>query len=232
MNFLRASRCKWVAFDAVGTLIEPTPSVAVVYASIGNRYGAQLSEDEVRQRFHQLFSARQFDLETDEQTELNFWREIVVGVLADAGQNECCFQELYAHFARPESWSVNADVVEMFEALQQRGIQIAVASNFDHRLHAVIDGYPELSPILHRHISAEIGWRKPSPAFFELLWKNCGCLPEEIMMVGDDLNNDVIAARNAGVASVHYVPTIASSRIIEDVEVPRISALRDLLSLV
>jgi len=48
-------RVRWLAFDAVGTLIAPQPSVAEAYWSIGRQFGSQLALEEVGRRFSKVF---------------------------------------------------------------------------------------------------------------------------------------------------------------------------------
>ena len=36
-------RIRWIAFDAVDTLIRPNPSVAAIYQEIGTRHGSRLA---------------------------------------------------------------------------------------------------------------------------------------------------------------------------------------------
>ena len=48
-------RFRWIALDAVGTLIYAEPSVAAAYVQIGQRFGSRLSAEDVRQRFAEAF---------------------------------------------------------------------------------------------------------------------------------------------------------------------------------
>ncbi|MBT5018558.1 MAG: HAD-IA family hydrolase [Planctomicrobium sp.] len=195
-----------VAFDAVGTLIHATPSVPKAYHSIGHRYGCRLELGEIQRRFQDVFSKRQLSETTSEEEEFQYWRRIVGEVIGEVEQADACFEELYNHFAKPESWSVSPHADETIQQLQLAGVQVAVASNFDVRLHSVFDGHPGLKDISIRIISSEIGWRKPNLKFYESLISRANCLPSQILMIGDDLQNDVLAAQDAGLAALHYVP--------------------------
>jgi putative hydrolase of the HAD superfamily len=196
-------RCRCVAFDAVGTLIRPEPGVAEVYHTVGSRYGSRLGVDEIRKRFHQVLSARQAELTSSEQGEREFWVRVVADVIGPVEDPGACFEELYEHFGRPECWTCMPGAAETLDQLRERGLVIAVASNFDARLHAVLDGLASLREIRHRVISSEIGWRKPSPRFFQTLCETVGCAPQEILMVGDDLENDILAAQRCGMHALH-----------------------------
>lgn len=196
-----AVRC--VAFDAVGTLIAARPGVAEVYHRIGQRYGGLLSVSEIAARFHRELFARTPHDETSEAAEREFWRQTVSRVLGTVRDADACFADLYAHFARADSWSLLPDVEETLQGLAAHGVPVLIASNFDGRLHTVMEGIPVLQPIARRVISSEVGWRKPSGKFYDALIAAAGAAPEEILMVGDDLERDILPARQRGLRTLH-----------------------------
>lgn len=202
-------RC--VAFDAVGTLIEPVPSVAQAYHRAAGRHGSRLSVDEISARFRRAFRESERgdrtgppeqEFSTSEPAERQRWRNIVQAVIDDVADLDACFDELYAHFAAPASWRCFPDVSEALETLRAAGIEVVVASNFDERLRAVCDGLPPLRDISCRVISSEVGFRKPSRRFFEALVRAAGRDRRELLMVGDDRDNDLAGARDAGLAAL------------------------------
>jgi len=205
-GLLRPLPPRWVAFDAVGTVIHPEPGVAQAYHAVAQRHGSKLTSAEISQRFRQVYAEYE-ELppergETSESHELAKWREIVARVIVDLSDPEACFQELFDWFARPEAWRVFPDVVPAFDRLQAGGIQIALASNFDHRLHGVCAGLPGVASIAVRVVSSEVGWRKPSPGFYEALVAQTGVAPAEIVMIGDSWLNDIEGARQAGLRAL------------------------------
>lgn len=197
-----------IVLDAVGTLIEPWPAVAEVYAQAALRQGVTLDRDVVRTRFRQAFGSDETvetldALATDEPTEIERWRRIVGSVLPETPDLDRAFEELWTHFERPDSWRCFADVGPTLTALAARGLPIVIASNFDGRLRRVVAGLPELSgrrPTLV--ISSEVGYRKPHPEFYRAVESALGRRPERLLMVGDDLENDVSGARRAGFRGV------------------------------
>ncbi len=87
-------RIRWIAFDAVDTLIQPKPSVAAIYHQVGVRHGSRRRLDEVAARFRKAFSQADEEgvlscgcLEADvawhtcESRERLRWRTIVESVL-------------------------------------------------------------------------------------------------------------------------------------------------------
>jgi putative hydrolase of the HAD superfamily len=204
---VRRYRC--IAFDAVGTLIEPVPPASHVYYQAAQRFGSRLAPDDIARRFKQAFhQSEQGDGTaagghvTSEDRERKRWREIVSRVIDDIPSPAACFLELFEHFARPGSWSVFPDVAATLARLEASGYRLAIASNFDRRLHAVCDGLAPLDRLGLRIISSEVGHRKPSAGFFKALADQAACSPEEILMIGDDQTNDVDGARKAGLHAV------------------------------
>jgi putative hydrolase of the HAD superfamily len=200
----------WI-FDAVGTLIRPEPSAAAVYAAVGRRHGSRLSEDVIARRFRDAFRHeealdRAANWRTSEEREVARWRQIVAGVLDDLADPETVFRELWDHFARPTAWRCEAGAAEVLAAGERLGLILGVASNFDRRLRSVLAGMPELSGVRHVVVSSEVGWRKPSRAFFDALLGVVGCRPEECLLLGDDVGNDCEGGRAAGLVTVLYDP--------------------------
>jgi putative hydrolase of the HAD superfamily len=201
---------RWIAFDAVGTLIEPEPDVATVYAVAGWRHGSRLSTDDVRSRFRRSFAEsteaclprNDGDVVTSEELEVERWRWIVARVLDDVADPQACFQELYEHFARAESWRVFDDAGPALEALQRAGLRLALASNFDRRLHDVCRGLPVLSVIERIVVSTDVGACKPSRRFFTSLLDTCACRADELLMVGDDREADILGPQRSGISAV------------------------------
>jgi putative hydrolase of the HAD superfamily len=192
-----------VFFDAVGTLIEPAPPAAEVYLSVGRKHGSRLGLDAIGSRFLAAFRAeddrdRTAAWRTDEQREELRWRSIVANVLDDVTDGEACFRELWGHFAQPQAWRCLDGAAEMLGELNQRGLQLGMASNFDSRLRAVVSGIDALKPVWSFVISSEIGWRKPAQGFFEHVVRTARLPPAEILFVGDDPVNDDEGARAAG----------------------------------
>jgi putative hydrolase of the HAD superfamily len=216
-------RIRCLAFDAVGTLIFADPPVHIAYYRVGRRFGSQFRPEEIRGRFREALQRRamgwnpaddvmgnQVTSQTlaaagavdGEAAERQFWRDVVADVLSDVSDPAACFEELFAYFARPQSWTCFADVDETFAEAGRRGVRLAIASNFDARLHAICDGKPELAAVKTRLVSSEIGCRKPDAAFYRALLDACQCGADELLLVGDDPVNDVEGARRLGIRAL------------------------------
>lgn len=193
-----------VLFDAVGTIIRPEPAVAAAYLSAGRRFSTQLTEDDVRARFRAAIvvqDAIDRDLHqgrTSEAREHERWRSIVTQVFDDVADASLLFEELWQHFAHPEHWRLVDEMAQAWQSLADEGLMLGIASNFDSRLEPISRAlFPELDP-RRLFISSRIGWRKPLPAFFASIQEELQLQPEQILLVGDDPENDILGAQSAG----------------------------------
>jgi len=194
-----------VVFDAVGTLIEPSPSVTRAYSDVGRRYGVELTEAVIHQRFAKAWgrqeavdAASQPAFATSRLREYDRWRLIVYEVFDETPKADAIFQDLWDHFGQPSSWQPVAAGVNLLQRARTAGCEVAVASNFDERLVPLARVLEPLAGIEHVFASSEVGWRKPSEAFFRTVESRLGRTPGEILLVGDDPRLDLAAARAVG----------------------------------
>ncbi len=191
----------WIVFDAVGTLILPAEPVARVYQQVGRLFDVDLTTDEIERRFSEARAAHfpaRTNCVTSEAMERERWRRVVIDVFWEASNSKTLFDELWRHFARPESWSVPDDVAPALSLSRAAGIDVAIASNFDHRLVPICRSLEELYEIKEIHYSAHIGFCKPDSRFYQCIACELGASPERLLMIGDSRENDVAAARRAG----------------------------------
>ena len=204
---LDLSGVRTILLDAVGTLIYPEPAAPVVYHQIGRQFGSELSAEEVARRFQSVFKVHdeadhQGGLErcsTDERRERARWRSIVADVFTGevTGGNDL-FEALWTHFSNPGHWRVYDDVRATWNALDQRGYTLGIASNFDSRLARICRALEPLDECQHIYCSADIGYLKPSRRFFAEVRRRMGAASDELLLVGDALENDYQGAKSAG----------------------------------
>ncbi|HIE98903.1 MAG TPA: HAD family hydrolase [Planctomycetes bacterium] len=225
-----------VVFDAVGTLIYPEPSVADAYrCAIQRHCGVDVEPDRVSAVIRDSLIARSTgeDLSTNEQAEHEFWAHLIRELCPDSDGFQACFDDLFAHFARPESWKCFSDVAELVSDLKRAGLKVAIASNFDLRLHSVCDGLPHIADIDCRIISSVVGWRKPAAEFFQAATQELGVSAGQTLMVGDDLINDVQGGITAGMkaAWIRRSPSVTENTALPD-GVLQLSTLQQLPELI
>lgn len=194
-----------VVFDVVGTLVEPSPSVAEAYARAGLRHGHSLETAEIQRRFRAAWR-RQETIDaaavpayaTSGSRETARWREIVADVFECGSGTDAIFADLWEHFGRPDAWRPLSTGANLMKAALDAGLTVALASNFDERLFAIAGVIEPLSWAQHVFASSEIGWRKPAAEFFRTVERRLGHAPPELLLVGDDPELDIAAATRAG----------------------------------
>ncbi len=200
-----------VFFDAAGTLIKTTKSIGESYAVIAEKYGVQVAPADLLPRFHASFEgsrplafpgAKAADISTLEQA---WWKGVVKQVFSPFGPFEnfdAYFEELFAHFARAESWVVYPDARETLAALSERGIKLAVVSNFDSRLITILRGLGLAAWFDGIFVSSSAGYAKPDRRIFDFVLNARQLAPENVLHIGDSITNDVHGAANAGIKGI------------------------------
>ena len=202
-SHLGQNRARAIVFDAVGTLLFADPPVADVYHLAGWQHGSQLDRDEVGLRMRAALAASEAGEglvrePTSESKERVRWRRIVTSVFDDVPDIAPFFRTLWQHFAEPAHWRLFGDASFTLSALAERGRRLAIASNFDRRLRAIVQADPILRRCERCFISSEIGYPKPDSRFFAAAAAQLNLPPDEILLVGDDWTNDILGARAAG----------------------------------
>jgi putative hydrolase of the HAD superfamily len=193
---------RYILFDAVGTLIYPEPSVTSAYEAVAKGHGLSVSSTAIQSRFAAAYDRvfrREPDLATNEVRERQRWRAVVAEVFCESPEMiDSLLEQLWQHFARGEHWPMFDDVAETWRELAARGYVLGMASNFDARLRSILAGHACLASCPYVFVSTELGHAKPSGRFFSAVQQRLKARPDEILMVGDDEINDVMAPREAG----------------------------------
>ncbi len=91
------------------------------------------------------------------------------------------------------------DARPCLEALRAQGLRVGIAANQPARSEAVLRALA--LPVDTVATSAGWGVEKPADAFFVRLVAEAGCRPEELLYVGDRLDNDAKPAQRHGIAT-------------------------------
>lgn len=86
---------------------------------------------------------------------------------------------------------------EVLEELSKK-YPIVLVSNFYGNIETVLADFGILECFKKVIESAKVGVRKPDPAIFELGVKALGLKPEEVLVVGDSIKNDIDPAKKIG----------------------------------
>ncbi len=205
------ARTKAVFFDAAGTLIKPARRVGESYAAIAAKYGKTVTPAQLFERFRICFDGAPplaFPGAAPAQLanlERQWWKRLVAQVFEPWGEFagfDDYFDELFAYFAQPDAWLLYPEVVETLAALKQRGLQLAVISNFDSRLARILDGLNVGASFAHILVSSAVGYAKPQPQIFNLALARLELTAAQTLHIGDSESNDLQGAKNAGVRAL------------------------------
>lgn len=112
-------------------------------------------------------------------------------------QERPVFRALWDHFGQPENWQLFGDVLPTLSFLREQGFRLGLASNFDRRLRPIVENLLGEYQ-LELFISSEVGWVKPAAAFYAEVTGQLDVSPNQILLIGDDWENDVSAPRKFG----------------------------------
>jgi putative hydrolase of the HAD superfamily len=208
---VQLQRCKIIFFDAAGTLMRPVSPIGQSYGLLAARYGMNVPPAEISARFRARFAAApplafpgaaSGEIKT---LEYAWWKNLVLKVFEPYGafpRFEEYFAELFAYFAKAESWALFPEALDTLSALKKKGLTLAVISNFDSRLFAILQGLGVSSSFESIVISSRAGHAKPDPRIFQHALALHRADASEALHIGDSPDKDAAAAKNAGLTGV------------------------------
>jgi putative hydrolase of the HAD superfamily len=227
---------KAVYFDAAGTLIKPARRVGESYAAIAAKHGKTVTPAELFERFRICFDAapRLAFLNAPAgdigQLERDWWKTVVAQVFQPWGRFDSFdeyFNELFDYFAQPSAWALFPEVMDTLAALSARGLTLAVISNFDSRLLAILDGLGAGACFSDVLVSSRIGYAKPDPQIFAAALARHRLAAEEALHVGDSETADLQGAQNAGLRAL----LIDRNQAVARADPKRIASLQQIVAL-
>jgi HAD superfamily hydrolase (TIGR01549 family) len=192
-----------VLFDVDFTLCRPGPELSADrYARIAARHGITLDtgrHDEAREAAA-LNLKRHPELLHDETIWHRFTEEIFIGMGGPEAIASECATEIEQGWEVSENFELFEDVLAVLDELRAANLRIGLVSN----------GIRDLGEFVAHHrldVDAAVGSRahgrvKPHPTIFQAALELLGTTPEESVMVGDSLEEDVEGARALGMRAI------------------------------
>ena len=205
---------KVIFLDAAGTLFDVRGSVGEVYGKFARSWGITVSNEDLNTAFFQSFASASpmafpgIEAAKIPQLEFEWWQAVaakafqIAGVFNQFSDFPKFFAELYAHFAIAEPWFVYPDVLPALNRWQQQGIELAVVSNFDSRIYAVLKALNLAEYFTSVTISTEVGAAKPQSQIFTVALQKHNCIAENVLHIGDSFKADYCGAKNAGLNAI------------------------------
>lgn len=210
-----ANRPKVIFLDAVGTLFGVQQNVGEMYLNVTRRFGVEADSKVLDQAFYQSFRSMPFPMafpgvpvEEVPRKEYEWWEAIAQDTFKRAGLYDqfsdfsAFFAELYRYFASPEPWFIYPDTIPFLNYWHSQGIGLGVLSNFDTRIHAVLDALGLTHYFSSVTISTEVGAAKPNPLIFEAALAKHSAPAETAWHIGDSFEEDYEGAKAVGIRAI------------------------------
>jgi len=200
-----------VFFDLGDTLMYVHPDVPTLYLQTCREIGVETTAEAMSEALHAgermyrgaLREGRTFESSMEEARA--FWQEYNELILAALGVEHDRAEkalELTARFWHPQSWQVFPEVHDVLRTLRERGLQLAVISNFTDALVALCETH-ELDGYFDVLIASTVtGAQKPDAGIFREALRQTGADPHTSLHVGDNYVADVLGARASGIGGV------------------------------
>ena len=108
-----------------------------------------------------------------------------------------------------------SDTQSTLAALVDKGYKLGIIANQKLGTKERLDSWGLLKFFDVISASAEIGYSKPNKEIFEKAFELAGCIPQESIMVGDRLDNDIIPAKSLGMKTAWIKNGLAQYQNIE-----------------
>ena len=205
---------KTIFLDAFGTLFGVRGSVGQIYSEIASKYGVNCAPELLNKHFYIAFRAAAPGIFPGVPTadipscEWNWWRAInrqtftAAGTIEQFEDFDVFFEDLYRYFTTSAAWKIYPDVIPALTNWQRSGVELAIISNFDSRLHTVLEVLGLNHYFSTVTISSAVSAAKPQAEIFTTALSKQRCSPESAWHIGDSLEDDYLGASNAGLTAI------------------------------
>ena len=191
-----------VVFDVDFTLARPGPDLGPDgYRVLGRRHGLDLDPARYEEARAAAFAEvkRHPELDHDEEIWILFTERIIQG-MGGAGDTYGCAVAMTRAWERAEHFELFDDALPVLDALRGHGLKLALLSNTGRDLDVFVAHHGiKVDAILTSRVH---GKTKPHETIFRRMLELLDVAPDEAVMVGDQVEDDVEGAIAIGMRAV------------------------------
>ncbi|MGB8657307.1 MAG: HAD family hydrolase [Candidatus Zixiibacteriota bacterium] len=185
-----------VLLDAGGVILDESEHEKVRGEIVAEVLGAALSEYSVSMYQSDIEEAvRCFCPKTYEYV---FWKHLKNDI--------ALFEQLYARYL--ETWQDCKPPLKLYSGIENeireiaRDFRMGIAGQYGREILSLLEQRSILDCFACRLTQEDFPITKPDPRYFEQIAQAFGVAPEECIMVGDRIDNDVIPAKQLGMRTI------------------------------
>ncbi|MFM1914002.1 MAG: hypothetical protein RIR51_1855 [Bacteroidota bacterium] len=150
------------------------------------------------------------------------WKEYQLGDLSQEELRNSRFKMVFENFQiledsdnfsnhflyrNPRKKKLMAGAKDLVELLSNQ-FQLFILTNGFDEIQQIKVGESDIANYFQKiYTPKNTGFKKPNPNFFEFVLKDTKLKKDEVVMVGDNLEVDILGAENVGIKAIHYTPT-------------------------
>jgi putative hydrolase of the HAD superfamily len=194
-----------VFFDVDFTLIYPGPMFgAEGYHAFCARHGIEVDP----LRFDHAVASAALSLEDaedvryDDEIWLAYTRHIIEKMGGHGPAVHACARDIYDEWGACEHFELYDEVPAVLRELAAAGLRLGLISN-SHRCLASFQAHFDLRGLINAAVSSsQHGFMKPHGSIFMTALRSVGVMPQDAIMVGDSVKQDVEGALAVGMGAI------------------------------
>ena len=196
---------KWIFFDIGNVILNDDPAMAVLYQEIYQAIREQGNEI----TFAQLLMDREQSISSGRNG-----RHFVSVAMKYLGRDLWSKYELRIKDLLRQNWTklspLMPEILPVIRTLAEK-YNLGIIANQPSNVSDVLEKHGILRYFKVHGISQTVGLNKPDPEFFRWALREANCAPEESLMIGDRIDNDIKPARSVGMKTL-WLPISVDSK--------------------
>ena len=181
---LSAAQIRWLFFDLGNTLVDEGAATETRLREVASRFerhGGRCSVEDIRSALR--------------EASVEFAPRLITAAIAKLTGDAELRRVIEAGTRYPKELEVLYEGAERVLRALAEHYRVGVIANQSPGTQERLTKWGLVPPISVCLSSAEIGLEKPDPKIFRLALSRAGCAPEEAVMIGDRIDNDIRPAR-------------------------------------